>query len=127
MFIEVVAGTDAIPAAAPLIRAYAEYRVFAHLAPVATELQHVRVRVGSRRPNGMMSCAIRAQLRHGAVIHVRRRCRQPTRAIDRAVDRLAEVAISRLDRSRRPRRQSSTSRRRASEGTRTRRRSRQRS
>lgn len=83
-----------------LIRAYAEYRVFWSLATVATEFTHVSVRVISDAPDGTLTCVIRARLRRGTVIRVRSRCRQPTRAIDRAAGRLAAEAIQRLDRMR---------------------------
>lgn len=92
--------TGSVAADFRLLRAYAEYRVFSSLAIVAAAFTHVRVRVISDAAGGTLTCAIRARLGHGAVIRVRSRCPQPTKAIDRAADRLARVAIQRLGRMR---------------------------
>ena len=85
----------------PLLRAYAEYRVFSALATIATELEHVRVHLASDFVRSTMSCTIQAQLREGTIIRVRSRCRQPTKAIDRAAGRLVNHAVKRLERLRR--------------------------
>ena len=78
------------------IRAYAEYRVFSRLAPLARDVSSVLV-VLSRTPDDRHTvCAVSADLGTAGCVRARTRHPHPTGAIDAAADRLAAAAGRRL-------------------------------
>lgn len=76
-------------------RAYAEYRVFCRLSAMATEITAVHVAV-CRGRDGMTRCAVMARLEDGTRIRARRERREPTGAIDAAVDEVSLLTSRRL-------------------------------
>lgn len=80
------------------LRAYAEYRVFARLAPVANRVKAVRITVRRLTDAGATSCVVVADLGPGGTTRTRTRSMQPSRAIDVAATRLAAAVLKRLDR-----------------------------
>ena len=79
------------------IRAYAEYRVFARLAPLVRDISSVRVVLSRSRTDGSTSCALAADLGAAGSVRTRARRVQPTRAVDEAAERLLAAAIRRLE------------------------------
>lgn len=78
------------------IRAYAEYRVFSRLAPMARDVQTVLVVLSRVRGTGKTVCAVSADLGTAGTVRVRTRHAHPSGAIDAAADRLATAARSRV-------------------------------
>ena len=78
------------------MRAYAEYRVFSQLAAFAHQVKTVRIVVSRSTDDRPTSCVLSAELRQGGRIRCRSRGTEPTRAIDAAVEKLAEATSKRL-------------------------------
>jgi hypothetical protein len=77
------------------LRAYAEYRVFSQLASLAREIASVRVAI-HQATDGSTECAITADLGQVGRTRARSRRPEPSRAIDAAVNDLAEATSERL-------------------------------
>ena len=78
------------------IRAYAEYRVFSRLAPLARDVGTVRVVVTQSADDGLTSCFVSADLGRGGWVRTRSRRAHPTRAIDTAAEKLSAATARRL-------------------------------
>lgn len=85
-----------VPRFVERIRAYAEYRIFSELAPLARDVASVRVVVRQSPAGGVTSCCASADLGAGRRVQVRSRRAQPTGAIDAAAERLSAAAARRL-------------------------------
>jgi ribosome-associated translation inhibitor RaiA len=79
------------------IRAYAEYRVFARLAPLVRDIRSVQVVLNRSGTDGTTSCELMADLGAAGSIRTRARRLQPTRAVDDATERLLAATIRRLE------------------------------
>jgi ribosome-associated translation inhibitor RaiA len=73
------------------IRAYAEYRVFSRLAPLARDVTTVLVVLTRSRDERYTVCALSADLGAAGCVRARTRHPHPTGAIDVAADRLVEL------------------------------------
>ena len=85
------------PLASQQVRAYAEYRLFSRLAPLARHVDGVQVIVNpAPEAAGCWVCTVTADL--GAAGRVRTRVcrRQTSSAIDAAAERVAQAAARRL-------------------------------
>jgi ribosome-associated translation inhibitor RaiA len=80
------------PEAAPQLRAYAEYRVFSRLAPLAREVLSVQV-VMTLSKGGETVCAVCADLGPAGSTQARSRHLHPIRALDLVADRLADATL----------------------------------
>jgi ribosome-associated translation inhibitor RaiA len=78
------------------IRAYAEYRVFSRLAPLARDVTTVRVVVSQSPADGLTSCSLSADLGPGGCVRTRSRRAHPTRAIDSAAEKLSAATARRV-------------------------------
>ena len=77
-------------------RAYAEYRVFSRLAPMARDVAAVLVVLSRSRHDRHTVCAISADLGGAGTVRARAAHPHPTGAIDAAADRLAAAVRRRL-------------------------------
>lgn len=83
------------PEAAPQLRAYAEYRVFSRLAPLARDVLSVQV-VMTTSKGGETVCAVCADLGPAGSTQARSRHLHPIRALDIVADRLADATLRRI-------------------------------
>ena len=85
------------PILTPQVRAYAEYKVFSRLAPLARNVEMVQVVVtaASDRDGGAV-CAVTADLGDAGCVRTRVRRPQATGAIDLAAENVARAAARRL-------------------------------
>lgn len=90
-----VAGV--MPLLTQQVRAYAEYKVFSRLAPLARSVALVQV-VVTEAPGaeGGALCAVTADLGDAGLVRTRVRRSQVTSAIDTAADNVARAAARRL-------------------------------
>lgn len=77
-------------------RAYAEYRVFSRLAPLAREVTTVLVVLSRTLDSGQTVCAVSADLGTAGCVRARTQHPHPTGAIDAAADRVAAAVARRL-------------------------------
>ena len=95
MQIQVVGGA---PTFSAQVKAYAEYKVFSRLAPLARRIGVVTiVLTGGSRPDEPVCCAMTAALGAAGSLTSRVHRRQPIAAIDGAVAGLADVVSRRLE------------------------------
>lgn len=80
------------------LRAYAEYRAFSRLAPVADLVGTVRVIVRTLASGPATSCLIVADLGPAGSTQARAQSTEPSKAIDVAVTRLEAAVRDRLSR-----------------------------
>src|SRR5688500_2111643 len=93
-----VVGTA--PAFSAQVKAYAEYKVFSRLAPLARRIGVVRIVLTNDGPEEPSCCAVTADLGEAGSVTSRVLRRQPIEAIDGAALALADAATRRLaDRS----------------------------
>ena len=79
------------------VRAYAEYKVFSRLAPLARSVEMVQVVVTEASgAEGGAICAVTADLGDAGLVKTRVRRSQATSAIDTAADNVARAAARRL-------------------------------
>ena len=85
------------PILTPQVRAYAEYKVFSRLAPLARNVDMVQV-VVTEAPDedGGAVCAVTADLGDAGFVRTRVRRPQATGAIDLAAENVARAAARRL-------------------------------
>jgi ribosome-associated translation inhibitor RaiA len=95
-----VAGVT--PVLTDQVRAYAEYRVFSRLSPLARGVDVVQVIVQESDDDGGAICAISADLGEAGCVRARVRRPHPIGAIDAAADHLARIARRRLRRPQAP-------------------------
>ena len=90
-----ITGTP--PTVTQQMQAYAEYRVFSQLAPLAASVDTVQVIVAELEDgNGETVCMITADLRGAGHVRTRARGAHLTRAIDVAAGNVARSAAKRL-------------------------------
>jgi len=79
------------------VRAYAEYRIFSRLAPLARRIGGVEVVLTGRTRNALATCAVSADLGPAGSVRARVRRPQPIEAIDGAALALADAIVRRLE------------------------------
>ncbi len=85
------------PDAVPQLRAYAEYRVFSRLAPLARDVRSVQV-VMTTSKGGATLCAVCADLGPAGSTQARSRHLHPIRALDIVADKLADATLRHMRR-----------------------------
>ena len=87
-------------------QAYAEYRVFATLAPLGNTVRHVTVTLAPADPSGAhpvsgarIVCTVSVVTGPGHRAEVRAKGRHPYEAIDRAAERIRKVLVLRTSAS----------------------------
>jgi hypothetical protein len=89
--------TGTAPLVTQLVQAYAEYKVFSHLAPLSSRVATVQVVVAEpEEGDGDAVCMITADLGGAGWVRTRAREAHLTRAIDVAAGNVARSAARRL-------------------------------
>lgn len=89
--------TGVTPLLTQQVRAYAEYKVFSKLAPLARSVDTVQVVVtGASEADGGAICVVTADLGDAGCVRTRVRRPQATSAIDAAAENVARAAARRL-------------------------------
>ena len=79
------------------VRAYAEYRIFSRLAPLARRIGGVEVVLTGPARNAPATCAVTADLGPAGSVSARVRRPQSIEAIDGAASALADAVVRRLE------------------------------
>jgi|ERR671913_263470 ribosome-associated translation inhibitor RaiA len=79
------------------VKAYAEYRIFSRLAPLARRIGGVDVVLTGPAANALATCAVTADLGPAGSVNARVRRPQPIEAIDGAAAALADAIVRRLE------------------------------